>query len=194
MHILLGSRSPRRAEIFTQLCIPFRQVPSEFDEEAILFNQDPKSYARELAERKAALLAIKYPEDLIVTADTVVHCDGKVYNKPRDLQEAASFLKDLSGRWHEVYTAVSARRGSIGYSEVDETRILFHPLSEEMISLYLKAFLPLDMAGAYAIQEGGGLLIARMDGCFYNVMGLSINALKVVLLKMGIDIWNFLKK
>jgi septum formation protein len=193
LRIILGSKSPRRAEILKKLKIPFVQMASNFDETSIRFEKEPAKYASRLAEKKAESLASQFPEDLILTSDTVVYCDGKVYNKPSDEKEAIQFLSELSGKWHEVLTAVTAQKGSLFFTDVETTRVLFHPLKKDEIVSYVHTFSPLDMAGAYAIQEGGCLLIARMEGCFYNVMGLPINALKNVLLKMDIDIWDFLK-
>lgn len=194
MKIILGSKSPRRAEILHFFSVPFVQMASEVDEEAFLFDGDIVSYVSNLSKAKAASLAEKMPKDLIITADTVVFGKGKVFNKPRDENEAVSFLRELSGNWHEVLTSVTAQKGKIQYTEVESTKILFHKATEEQLHIYVRYFHTLDKAGAYGIQEGGGILIERMEGCFYNVMGLPINGLKNVLQKMGVDLWNFLKK
>jgi septum formation protein len=193
MQIILGSSSPRRREILSYFSLPFVQISPSLDEEAELFTGDPAHYAKNLAEKKAALLAAQFPNDLILTADTVVYCHGKLYNKPRDETEGFRFLTELAGNWHQVFSGVCAVRGSKFASGVEETKILFHSLTSEQIRLYHRHFNFTDKAGGYAIQNGGGLVVKRIEGCYYNVMGLPLNTMKEVLLKMGIDIWKYLK-
>lgn len=192
MEIILGSQSPRREEILRFFSIPFKKASSDFAEETVLFRGDPKAYVAEIAEGKGALLANLYPENPILTADTTVVCEGKVYNKPIDRKEASSFLLTLQGRWHSVFTALSLTVQGSTFTEVEETRILFLPLTLKEIDCYLDKINFLDKAGAYAIQQGGSILVSRIEGCYYNVMGLPINALRNALARVHINLWDHL--
>lgn len=194
MKIMLGSASPRRREILSYFEIPFVQAPSDFDEDTVEFKGDPISYASRLAVEKADVLAKKFPEQVIVTADTVVFFNGSIYNKPKDEEEARRFLKALSGQWHQVFTAVAVQQGKESHLGVEETKILFNSLSDDNINNYLHHFKFTDKAGGYAIQQGGCIAVARIEGCYYNVMGLPINTLRHLLLKMDIDLWHYLKR
>ena len=99
-------------------------------------------------------------------------------------------LKILSGQWHSVLTAVAVRKNGQAISNCEETKILFNPLTDEQIELYHQSCHFLDKAGGYAIQKAGSLIISTIDGCYYNVMGLPINTVRELLLKMGIDLWK----
>jgi septum formation protein len=193
MRIILGSQSPRRKEILNFFAIPFVQIPSSFDEESVLFEGDPARYALELSSKKAQTLAKKFPNDLIISADTVVFFEGSIYNKPRDEAEAFSMLQKFSGKWQQVYTAHTVQKNDEAYSGFEETKILFNLLTDEQIRLYHKTCPSLDKAGAYAIQQAGSILVSKIDGCYYNAMGLSVNTLRELLGKFGIDLWMHLK-
>ncbi len=191
--LILGSQSPRRKEILSYFSLPFVQIPSLFNEDSIQYAGDPKNYATTLSQHKAHELASRFPEYVILTADTIVHLNGKVYNKPGNPLEAQQMLKDFSGNWQEVYTAVTVRRHDTFFSDIEETRILFHNLTDAQITHYHKSCNSLDKAGGYSIQHSGGLIVSRMEGCYDNVLGLPINTLRKLLLKMGIDLWLYLK-
>ncbi len=193
MQIILGSQSPRRMEILGYFALPFVQIASAFDEGTVAFNGDPASYAQELSLKKGQELAKKFPDKLILTADTVVFFDGKIYNKPKDEEEAFSMLRTFSGNWQHVFTAISLQQGNKIHSGVEETKILFNPLSDEQIRLYHRSNPSFDKAGAYAIQQAGSILISKIDGCYYNVMGLPVNVLRELLGKFNIDLWKHLK-
>jgi septum formation protein len=193
MELILGSQSPRRKEILHFFSLPFKQVPSAFDESQVAFQGNPTSYAMELAQKKAESLQALHPGAAILTADTVVFCNQKIYNKPVDRKQAELFLQELSNRWHSVFTALTLSFLENRYSAVQETKILFHPLDSNQIRQYLDHINFLDKAGSYAIQQGGSILIKQIDGCYYNVMGLPITALKDLLSKIGIDLWDHLK-
>ena len=193
MRLILGSQSPRRKEILGFFAYPFVQIPSAFDEDLVVFQGNPSQYAQELSLKKARELATRFPDDVILTADTVVYFDGKIYNKPKSEMEAFSMLRTLSGNWQHVFTAVTVHKQGIFHSGFEETKILFNPLTDDQIRLYHKSISFLDKAGGYAIQQAGSILISRMDGCYYNVMGLPVNTVKELLLKAGIDLWRFLK-
>ena len=191
--LILGSQSPRRGELLGYFSLPFIQAASAFDEGSIPFEGDPRAYAARLAEKKGEALLPQYPDDLILTADTVVYYQGKLYNKPKDREEAFAFLSELSGQWHHVFTAVCLRQGARTFAGVEETRILFHKLTEHQIHLYHKHCHFLDKAGGYAIQGAGGMIIERIEGAYDNVMGLPLTLTRTLLLKAGIDLWDYLK-
>lgn len=193
MPLILGSQSPRRREILDYFSFPFKQVPSSFDEESVSFEGDPIQYAHLLSKEKAQMLAEKFPNDMIVTADTVVYRSGKIYGKPRDEREAFTFLKELSGCWHSVYTSLTLQYKAQQWQDMTETCVLFNPLTDEQIQTYYQKLHCADKAGGYMIQQAGGIIVKRVDGCYYNVMGLSINSLRSLLLNLGIDLWNYLK-
>jgi septum formation protein len=193
MLLILGSQSPRRKEILSYFSLPFVQIASNFDEESLPFEGDPVQYTTELALRKAADLAIRFPAETIVTADTVVFFEGQVFNKPKNEEEGASMLRAFSGKWQEVYTGVAVRKEDQLHAGWEMTRILFNPLTKRQIDLYLQSCSYLDKAGGYAIQHQGGLLVAKIDGCYDNVMGLPTNTLGRLLGKVGIDLWAHLK-
>jgi septum formation protein len=190
MKVLLASQSPRRKEILSFFKIPFEQVKPDFDEESIPFKGDPVAYAMEIALGKARSLP---PSDsLILCADTVVYCNGKVYGKPQNLQENYNFLNDLGGKWHTVITAVCGKRGDQEKVLHEETKVLFDDLTSHKIAHYCRALEPQDKAGGYAIQGSGGIIVRRIEGCYYNAMGLPLNCLKTVLQSFGVDLWEHL--
>lgn len=192
MRLILGSQSPRRKEILGYFKIPFDQVPSSFDESLVIFEGDPKEYVSQIARKKGEVLASLHPDDTILTADTIVYSDGKVYPKPESLETAKKILQELSGKWHSVFTCVALRSQGEEYFDIEETRVLFNNLKPEQISRYHQAINYSDKAGAYAIQETGSLVCKKIEGCYYNVMGLPINTVRELLSKTGIDIWEYL--
>ena len=193
MTIILGSESPRRKEILQYFSIPFTQHASNFNEESILYEGKPAKYVETLALKKAEALHALHKENPILTADTAVFCNGKLYNKPKDRNEAVSFLSELSSQTHSVFTGVAIAYQ--GYTQVlsEETKITFHDLSFDEINKYLDQIKFLDKAGSYAIQQGGGLLVKKLEGCYYNVMGLPLTPLRELLKKVDIDLWDHIK-
>lgn len=150
--IILGSQSPRRKEILSFFNLPFVQESPGFDEEAILYRRDPIKYVEALASGKAQGLMEKHPKDIIITADTIVYRSGKVYNKPKDENEAFQMLSELVGKWHSVFTGVAVAKNSHILTGWEETRVLFNPLTEKEIRDYHKKIHWADKAGGYAIQ------------------------------------------
>ena len=193
MRLILGSQSPRRLEILSYFSLPFEQISPQFDEDAVIFSGDPIIYANEIAAGKARSLAAKYPDAMILTADTVVYKDGKIYGKPRDEKEAFRILTELSNGWHSVYSSVAIWHKDVLRQGIEETRVLFKPLTPVQIQRYLEALHWADKAGGYAIQLAGSLLISRIEGCYYNVMGLPIQTVYRLLKEVGIDLWDYLK-
>ena len=148
----------------------------------------------ELAIRKA--VAVRSNIDgkaIIIAADTLVSIDGKVLSKPTDEADAFAMLKALQGRKHTVYTGVSiikiSDEGDVFRSFVDAADVHFRPLSDDEIRGYIATGEPFDKAGAYGVQERGAVLVSRIEGDFYTVMGLPISRVCVELAKMGLNIW-----
>lgn len=191
--LLLGSKSPRRKEILSYFDLVFEQASSDFDEEAYPYMGDPVDYVCQLAQKKSEALLPKFPDQIILTADTVVYHDGKIYGKPKTEEEACRMLQELTGRWHSVFTGVNITKGDQSYQGYEDTRVLFNEMTPAQIRHYHKKSHWADKAGGYAIQMAGGLLVKRIEGCYYNVMGLPINTVRELLLKMGIELWDYLK-
>lgn len=193
VRIILGSQSPRRKEILSFFNLPFEQATPEFDEESIIYRRDPIHYVRLLAEGKARALQPLYPHDIILTADTIVYRSGKVYNKPKDEKQAFEMLSELVGKWHSVFTGVAILKEEILYSGWEETRVLFNAMTEDEIRHYHRKIHWADKSGGYAIQMAGGLIVKKIDGCYYNVMGLPINTVHSLLKKSGIELWDYVQ-
>jgi nucleoside triphosphate pyrophosphatase len=193
MRIILGSQSPKRREILGHFSIPFIVVPSAFDEESVEYVGNPGQHALLLSQKKNEVLRQQYPDEVILTADSVVYCDGKLYNKPRDEDEAFSFMSTFSGKWQSVFTGVTVSRGPLVYSDVEETKLLVNPLTADQIKKFHSAIFTLDKAGGYTIEKSGNLIVSRLEGCYDNVLGLPMNTTRKLLLKVGIDLWDFVK-
>lgn len=192
MQFILGSKSPRRREILKSFSLNFEQTDSNFDESSVRFKGNPVEYVCALSKGKANALLAKYPEHILLTADTVVYRHGKIYNKPKNEEEAIQALTELSGQWHSVFTGVTARSGSKEFCQAEETRVLFNPLTKNQIQQYHDKLHLYDKAGSYQVQMPGGLIVQKIDGCYYNVVGLPINTVKQLFQQIGIDLWDFL--
>lgn len=185
MKIILGSQSPRRRELMGGLDVPFRAITIDADEHfpADLQGGDiPYYISRAKAEAYADQLG---SDEILITADTIVWlpaADGKgmMLGKPADTEDAKRMLRLLSGRMHEVYTAVTFMRknasGECGTETItDKTEVWFRQLGEDEIDYYVERYLPLDKAGAYGVQEYIGYIgVTKMVGSYYNVMGFPV--------------------
>lgn len=192
MKLVLGSQSPRRKEILEFFSIPFTQANPSFDESSLPFNGDPEDYVCSLSKGKSETLVDQYPDSTILTADTIVFREGKVYGKPKDKEEAFQFLSELAGNWHSVYTGVTLQNREKTVSKAEVTRVLFNDLSPEQIHHYLAQINWADKAGSYAIQMSGGIIIRKIDGCYYNVKGLPINIVEDLLKHFDVVLWEHL--
>ncbi len=172
--LVLASRSPRRHDILRNAGIPHTVHPPEVDEDNTA--GDPSALVTRHAALKAASVAPLFPDRPVLGADTIVFMDGATMGKPASGQEAADMLGRLSGRWHDVWGGVSivwdAKGIEITFSE--RTSVLFRELDRLEIEAYVGSGEPLDKAGAYGIQELGSLLVSRVEGCYFNVMGLPV--------------------
>lgn len=185
--VILASASPRRRELLSLIFSDFRVIPSEFDEDSVPSHLAPPDYVLHSAIMKARDVAARFPESIIIGADTIVVIDEAILGKPRDTADAARMLRLLSGRTHRVYTGVAVMRGGIEHAAVECTEVTFRELSDEMICRYIASGEPMDKAGAYAIQGKGAVLISSISGCYPNVVGLPLYRLSLLLGKLGIE-------
>lgn len=188
--ILLGSASPRRRELLTRFRVPFQSVPSKFDEDSIPFEGDPERYVIQIAEGKAQSLQAQFSQSLILTSDTTVYHKGQVLGKPQSPEEATEFLTRLSGSWHSVFTGVTLLQKGQFFSRAEETRVLFAPLSPQKIQRYQELNDCMDKAGAYGIQGAGALVVERIEGCYFNVMGLPLQTVEHLFNQIGKSLWD----
>lgn len=176
--IILASKSPRRKEILRNLKISYEERNSNFDEEDLCATiEDPVLLVKTLAYEKAKGVISKTDEDFIyLGADTVVVYEGNILGKPRNELEAANFLSLLSGKMHYVYTGIALLRPALDqiFCDFEETKVFMRDLSKDEINDYIKTNEPMDKAGAYAIQGIGSVFIDRIDGDYFNVVGLPI--------------------
>lgn len=171
--IILASASPRRKEIFTLADLSFEVLPSSVEE--VVTKEIPHEVVMELASQKAWDIWEKTKKDrMVVGADTVVACDGKILGKPKDEEDAFKMLSMLSGRTHQVYTGVSLIWKDREHTFYEETEVTFYPMTEEEIFKYISTKEPMDKAGAYGIQGKAAAFIRGICGDYYNVVGFPI--------------------
>ena len=189
-NLILGSQSPRRRELLAGLDIPFRVVEIEAGESyppELTCGDIPLYISREKAQ---AYLPQLEPEEMLITADTIVWLNGKMLGKPKDLNEARRMLHMLSGRTHQVYTGVTFtylnNRQPVMHSIVDCTDVTFRGLSDKEIEYYVTKYKPLDKAGGYGVQEYIGYIgVKSMTGSYFNVMGFPVSAVYEELKRFG---------
>lgn len=186
--IILASASPRREQLLRQVGCTFQVWPSEAEEDNAAALSPPdlvQAHARakawNVAERSSA-------EDVVIGADTIVVLDGKVFGKPSDAAEACRMLEELSGRVHSVWSGIAVVGNGSCVSEAVETRVTLSPLTSAQIQRYVETGEPLDKAGAYAVQGVGALFVERIDGCYFNVVGLPLHTLSRVLSEFGVEL------
>ncbi len=172
--LILASRSPRRRELLARAGFRFLVRPADAGaEESWREGEDPRTHVERLARAKAAA-AEADPEDVVLGADTVVVVDGEVLGKPADAAEAVRMLRRLAGREHQVWTGVCLKRGARELVDSERTLVRFAPLEESEIQEYVASGEPLDKAGAYAIQGLASKFVERIEGCYFNVVGLPV--------------------
>jgi septum formation protein len=184
---ILASGSPRRRELLAGLGVRFDVVTAPVDEHEAE-DADPRALVRHNAALKAAWVAERHPDALVLGADTTVFVDGTVLNKPVDLDDARRMLRLLSGRAHSVFTGLALRAVAAGLSEDHgvESRVFFRLLDEAAIERYLAAAHALDKAGAYGIQDHGEIIIERHEGSLTNIIGLPVEETKAILTRLRI--------
>lgn len=183
MKIILGSGSPRRKEILSKLGIEFEVRVSKAEEYSE--KKDPVEYARELSLKKAKDIKI-IDNEMLITADTIVAFNNEILGKPKNEKDAFNMLKKLSGEKHLVITGITFRTLSEINTIHDVTEVYFHDLPDEIIRYYIDKYNPLDKAGSYGIQDFGGSFIEKINGDYYNVMGLPLNKVFLYLYKEGV--------
>ena len=179
--MILASQSPRRKELLSLITSGFEIIPAK-GEEILPEDISPEDAVLMLAEQKVDEIFAARKNEIIIAADTVVAVDGRILGKPRDGEDAFDMLKMLSGRVHSVFTGVCvifADGGKTTFAE--RTMVEFYPLSDEEIRGYIATGEPMDKAGAYGIQDKGALIVKKIDGDYYNVMGLPVGRLSRVL-------------
>jgi len=192
VRLVLASVSPRRKELLARLGLPFVAVDSGVAEK-ILPGEKPEEVVRRLAWEKA-LAALNADQGLgpalFLACDTVVCHGERILGKPRDQEEARKMLQSLSGRWHQVYTGLSLVHSASGQEAgaVEITRVHFRELENLEIEAYLTSGEPMDKAGAYGIQGLGAVLADRIEGCYYNVVGLPLSRLTTLFKEFGIQV------
>lgn len=170
--LILASQSPRRKELLGLLGIPFEIQVSQADE-TMNPAGDPAEQVAQVSQRKA--LAIQDAEDaVVIAADTIVVCDGEILGKPHSKEDACRMLSLLSGRSHQVMTGMTVMRGNHIESHTEITEVFFRQISQKEIIRYVESGEPMDKAGAYGIQGGAALFAEKLQGDYYNVMGLPV--------------------
>lgn len=187
MQIILASASPRRQELLRQLGLAFEVVPSQYDEQQHP-PLPPEKLVEHLAFSKASEVAARYPDALVIGADTVVVLEGAVLGKPRDEEEAVAMLKRLSGREHHVMTGVAVVAGGRSLVAHEVTAVRFLPLDEGQIRRYVATGEPMDKAGAYAIQGRAAAMIGSISGDYFNVVGLPLSRTVQMLSQFGVEV------
>lgn len=182
--VILASGSPRRADLLSRAGVIFRVVSPDIEE-----LEGDRFPARELCLKNACLkaeaVASSHRHDFVIAADTVVVLAGKVFGKPKDLAEGASFLRELRGRVHEVMTGVAIRHGDEKSDFVETSYVKFREFSDEMITQYHAKVDVLDKAGGYGLQEMRDLLVEKVEGDESNVVGLPVSLVLAQLRQMG---------
>ena len=188
MKIVLASQSPRRRQLLGQMGLEFTTQSPEIDEAAFQ-GRDARDLVQILSREKARWIAGQVdPETLVIGADTVVVRDGEILGKPKGEEEARAMLASLSGRTHQVCTGVTVCRGDKVLTQVEEPQVTFRPLTDQEIRQYVSTGEPMDKAGAYGIQGLGALLVQRLEGDYFNVMGLPLCRLGRMLRAFGVEL------
>lgn len=176
--IILASKSPRRKELLSIITTDFKIKTADVDE-TLPENIAPDRAVEYLSKIKAEPFADK--NDIVIGADTIVAADGKILGKPKDKDDAYSMLKMLSGKEHSVFTGVTVIKNNKAQTFSVETKVKFFALTDDEINAYIKTGEPFDKAGAYGIQGKGSLLVEKINGDYFNVVGLPVSRLAKIL-------------
>ena len=187
MELILASQSPRRRELLGLFRLPFviraADIDETMDEAASAYDEVAR------LSREKALAVARKDDDIVIAADTIVVCSGKILGKPKTPEEAVQMLQLLSGRDHQVMTGVTVLRGEKLQSCTEVTDIHFRSLSQKEIDAYVATGEPMDKAGAYGIQGGAALFAEKMVGDYYNVMGLPVCKLRQMLFALAPELF-----
>lgn len=173
--LILASKSPRREEILNKINLNFKIIPSGAIED--LDKADPSVFVKKCASKKAKAVSLVNRHNYVIGADTVVVLRGVLLEKPRNLNESRKMLRMLSGQIHRVYTGVSIQNAEkdISRSFFCMTKVELNDYSKDVIDFYIKNYKPFDKAGSYGIQDWFSSQVKKIDGCYYNVMGLPLS-------------------
>ena len=174
--IILASKSPRRKNILKQIGIDFEIIPSNICEDAN-FNLGPRKFVQYWSKKKAKVIAKKNKHKIVIGADTIVYFNGKIIGKPKDKEESYKMLNNLSGKTHKVFTGVSIvyEEKNILRTFCQMTKVTVRDIPKNDILYYIDNYYTLDKAGSYGIQDWFSIWIKKIDGCYYNVMGLPLS-------------------
>ena len=186
---ILASQSPRRSELLRQIGLSFTIDPADVDE-TVLSGESPETYAVRVALEKARVASKRAGKGIVIAADTIVVLNSTILGKPADARDAERMLGMLSGKVHYVITGLVLRDVATGktVTRASVTKVWFKRLSPGEIRSYVATGEPLDKAGAYAIQEKGALLVEKVEGCYFNVVGLPLSLLGAMLKELGVDL------
>ena len=188
MALILASQSPRRRELLARMGLESFEIRPAAGEERTDPSLSPALLVEELSRQKAREIAASaQSDDVIIAADTVVAIDGQVLGKPRVRDHAVQMLGMLSGRTHTVFSGVTVRRGDCVLTQHEATDVVFRTLTPEEITAYVDTGEPMDKAGAYGIQGRGCVLVEQIRGDYYNVMGLPVCRLALMLREFGVE-------
>ena len=187
--IILASASPRRKELLEKIGLIFKVEPSDYEEDMPL-RLEPHEFARKISLEKARVVAGKHKNSIVIAADTFIVFGGQILGKPHTEKDARGMLEAMSGKCHSVITGFSIidTGKNKTLSKSVETRVYIRKLTLAEIDAYVKSGEPLDKAGAYAIQRLGAVFVEKIDGDYYNVVGLPLSALTEALKEFGINI------
>ena len=188
-HIVLASGSPRRQELLARIGITDFDIRVPETEESYPAGLSPREIVEYISREKAdAAARLCTPADIVITADTMVFLDDQRLGKPADEEEALRMLTALQGRHHTVCTGVTVRQGMCTLTESESTEVYFRSASEAELRSYIATGEPMDKAGAYGVQGKGALLVEKLDGDFFNVMGLPVLRLSRMLAQFGVHL------
>jgi septum formation protein len=185
MRVILASQSPRRRELLALVGILHDVQPADIDETPWP-NEAPVPHTERLARDKARVIAAREPDALVIAADTIVVIDGAILGKPGDATEARAMLRRLSGRTHEVCTAMAVAIGNQVETDVVRVSVRFRTLDDDTIARYVNTGEPMDKAGAYGIQGFGATIVEHIEGDYFAVMGLSLVTVVRLAERMGV--------
>jgi len=173
---ILASKSPRRIEILKMIGLDFDIAPSKLDEK-IKINLTGKSFSEYWSKEKAKLISNQYPDSLVIGADTIVIFNNQILGKPKDKKDSKNMLKKLSGNMHQVITGVTliCKNKQISKTFSESTKVFVRKIPNDEIDFYIDNYNTSDKAGSYGIQEWFSIWIEKINGCYYNVMGLPIS-------------------
>ena len=184
MNVILASQSPRRRELMGLFSIPFTVKVADVDETMDPAGS-PYEQVAQVSRRKAEAIA-RSQQDVVIAADTIVVCNGEILGKPKDEEDAFRMLRLLSGGAHQVMTGMTVLCGDTCVSSTEVTDIYFRPLTDGEIWAYIATKEPMDKAGSYGVQGGAALFVERLEGDYFNVVGLPVCKLGKILKEVGV--------